>query len=525
MSERGTVQVARRSLALTIVRRIVGSTLCAALLYAALDGAVEVTRLAVGWKGTLHAAQIAMVVVPYLGALLAGAALVLELCTVPPDGLTGLARKLFGALVATWLWFVFFSPFGFSPAMLGVGAGLLAALFGGARVLAANRSPWLSHSARRRVELAVFSLCLTAVLSEVALRALSHVRPSHLLARESDDPLAALRGWRLAPGSLRFGFPANATGHYDDPFTSKRTQPRRVAVIGDSFSIGAVPHALHYTTLAEGLLGDTEVMNLGISGIGPAEYEALLQHEALALQPDLVVVCLFAGNDLGAPEIRPTGLMGALSEVLDRRDVLIHLVPARLARIAEEREQLGTSRVAISQGAYDVPLAADATPAQLEAALPFLADPMLEQPTQAKDTFLRLELSRLRDIATAEDGVYRRLIARCARMRDEARPARLAFVLIPDEFQVEDALWSELTALGAEPDLERNRFQREVRSELERRGIPVVDLLPLLRAAQPLSDGRLHVYHLNDTHFNARGNRIAAEALAELVRTLLPRAP
>jgi hypothetical protein len=49
---------------------------------------------------------------------------------------------------------VFFSPFGFSPAMLGVGAGLLAALFGGARVLAASRSPWLSPSARRRLDLA-----------------------------------------------------------------------------------------------------------------------------------------------------------------------------------------------------------------------------------------------------------------------------------------------------------------------------------------------------------------------------------
>jgi lysophospholipase L1-like esterase len=525
LSERGTEDAARTSRALTIVRRIVGSSLCAALLYAALDGAVEVTRLAAGWKGTLHAAQIAMVAVPYLGALLAGAALVLELCTPPPDGLAALARKLFAALVATWLWFVFFSPFGFSPAMLGVGAGLLAALFGGARVLAAGRSRRWSPSARRRLDLAVFSLCATAVLSEVALRALSHARPSHLLARESDDPLAALRGWRLAPASLRFGFPANAAGHYDDPFTVQRAKPRRVAVIGDSFSIGAVPHALHFTTLAEGLLGDTEVLNLGISGVGPAEYEALLEHEALALQPDLVVVCLFAGNDLGAPEIRPTGVMGALSEVLDRRDVLIHLVPSRLARIAEEREQLGTSRVAISQGAYDVPLAADATPAQLEAALPFLADPMLEQPTQAKETFLRLELSRLRDVATAEERVYQRLIARCARMRDEARPAPLAIVLIPDEFQVEDALWSELAALAPEQGLERNRFQREVGSELARRGIPVVDLLPLLRAAQPLSDGRLHVYHLNDTHFNARGNRIAADALAELVRTLLPRAP
>jgi lysophospholipase L1-like esterase len=525
LSVRGPEDGARPSPALTIARRVAGSTLCAALLYGALDGAVEVTTIAAGWKSALRGSQIAMVVVPYLGALLAGTALVLELCTAPPDGLPALARKLFAALVATWLWFVFLSPFGFSSAMLGVGAGLLAALFGAARVIAGMRLSWLPAGARRNLDLGVFSLCATAVLAEVALRACSQVQPSQLLSRVSDDPLAALRGSRLAPGSLRFGFPANQAGHYDEPFAAQRSRPRRVVTIGDSFSIGAVPHALHFTTLAEGLLGDTEVLNVGISGVGPAEYQALLEHEVLALEPDLVVVCLFAGNDLGARSLAPTGLLGALANVVDRRNVLIYLVPTRLARMAEEREQLGTPRVAVSQGAYDVPLSAAATVAELEAALPFLADPLLEQPTQASDTFVKLELSRVRDVALAEERVYRRLVERCARMRDQARPAPLAVVLIPDEFQVEDALWDELRALGAERELERDRFQRELGPELARRGIPVLDLLPRLRAVPPLSDGRRHVYHLNDTHFNARGNRVAAEALAPFVRELLQRAP
>jgi hypothetical protein len=49
----------------------------------------------------------------------------------------------------------------------------------------------------------------------------------------------------------------------------------------------------------------------------------------------------------------------------------------------------------------------------------------------------------------------------------------------------------------------------------------VLDLPPPLRAVPPLADGRRHLYHLRDTHFNARGNRAAGWALAEFVRGLL----
>jgi hypothetical protein len=36
-------------------------------------------------------------------------------------------------------------------------------------------------------------------------------------------------------------------------------------------------------------------------------------------------------------------------------------------------------------------------------------------------------------------------------------------------------------------------------------------------AEPPLEDGNRHLYHLRDTHWNARGNRLAGEALAEFL--------
>ena len=95
-------------------------------------------------------------------------------------------------------------------------------------------------------------------------------------------------------------------------------------------------------------------------------------------------------------------------------------------------------------------------------------------------------------------------------------------MILPDEFQVDDALWAEVQAAdGAEP-LERDRFQRIVCEWARERGVPALDLLPELRAVPPWSDGRPHLYHLRDTHFNRRGNRAAGEALARFLATFLP---
>ena len=43
----------------------------------------------------------------------------------------------------------------------------------------------------------------------------------------------------------------------------------------------------------------------------------------------------------------------------------------------------------------------------------------------------------------------------------------------------------------------------------------------ILSAQPPMADGHRHLYHIRDTHFNARGNRIVGEALAGFLRNQL----
>ena len=45
-----------------------------------------------------------------------------------------------------------------------------------------------------------------------------------------------------------------------------------------------------------------------------------------------------------------------------------------------------------------------------------------------------------------------------------------------------------------------------------------------MRAVPKEADGRRHLYHLRDTHWNARGNELAGEALAKFVVPLLEKA-
>lgn len=58
---------------------------------------------------------------------------------------------------------------------------------------------------------------------------------------------------------------------------------------------------------------------------------------------------------------------------------------------------------------------------------------------------------------------------------------------------------------------------RRVGEALAARGIPFVDLTPALAAAGPV-----RVYNRGDTHWNRRGNAIAAATIADALKPLLP---
>ena len=439
----------------------------------------------------------------------------------------GIVRERLSVLLRVWLvlavacWVAFLSlvhpiQWPWIEAGFGVGFGLCAwaALLAG---VVSRLPPRLL----RTLDVLSFTLAAAVLGLEIGLRSIAWIHPTQIFARYSDMPADVVRHLRASPGSIHFGFPCNRGGHYDDEFVRRKGGERLVVVIGDSFSFGIVPHDYHYTTVCERILG-WPVDNMGISSTGPPEYLTLFVDEARPLDPDAVVIGLFVGNDLVLGSRTRNRWLELARPWLDRDNVFLWLVPRRLARIAEERRRAGEGGLAKPPGEYR-PRIEDAQ--SVLWSMPWLADPMLEHGVFSEEGFHRVEVARALQNCTAGPAALADCLDALRAMKNAAGTTRILVMLIPDEFQVEDAVWKDVLTDPRANDLDRDHPQKVLLPWLEDQGFEVLDLLPVLRAVPPLTDGRKHLYHLRDTHFNARGNRIAGEALAEFLRPRLSGPP
>lgn len=143
----------------------------------------------------------------------------------------------------------------------------------------------------------------------------------------------------------------------------------------------------------------------------------------------------------------------------------------------------------------------------------WIEDPGLEISTMTESRFLEVETRRRRITDPSDAKIaqgYDQLFAGLRHFHSLLEE-RLLVVLIPDEFQLNDALWETLG--GDAPGLDRTLPQQRILAFCTDRDIERLDLLPVLRAAEP--SGR--TYHLRDTHWNARGNLAAGSALARAI--------
>ncbi|MEX2048822.1 MAG: SGNH/GDSL hydrolase family protein [Gemmatimonadota bacterium] len=115
-------------------------------------------------------------------------------------------------------------------------------------------------------------------------------------------------GWRLVPGITKKDgqwmsvTPAttNSLGWRDDEFASEKATDRaRILALGDSFTFGVgVDYGDRFSEVLERDRPETEVLNMGVFAYGPDQ--ALLAYElhGRSVDPDIVVLGLYLGNDL-----------------------------------------------------------------------------------------------------------------------------------------------------------------------------------------------------------------------------------
>jgi hypothetical protein len=392
-----------------------------------------------------------------------------------------------------------------------------AALIAGCSILIAALAVRVGDRKPLRVlDVVLMNLSLSAVVCEAVLRFAAWWIPSPLFAGAEDPGAAAMIDRQtLAPGTMYLGTPINAWGDHDDPPVRRRDGQCLVTCVGDSFSLGSVPLARHYTTVAERALGDCPVYNMGTSSIGPREYLYLVQTRVPLLDPSLIVIALYVGNDVSdvyatAAKVPSPGAPPFFA----RERIRSFVVVRRLLAWMGESRKLGARRVGTPQG-FDA--------GSGEARLAWLDDYRLETPGESEEAYEQIERGIAQTTLATDAWMYQRFFEYLDRIVSAAGSRKIAFLLIPTEMQVDDPLWQRVQAWLPDVPLERDQPQRRIRAWLERRSVPYFDLLPAFRAVEQEPDGSRHLYHLRDTHFNSRGNRLAGEKLAEFLRTELGR--
>lgn len=317
-------------------------------------------------------------------------------------------------------------------------------------------------------------------------------------------------GYRLKPGArTRFAtsefdteIAINEAGVRDDePLGPKPPGETRIVVLGDSLVLSVqVPFAETFTEQVERRLNETgggattyRVINAGVQGYGPVEELLFFQRVLRDLQPDVVLVSVFVGNDAEEAVTSQAKLAAErpAGEVL--RDSLVTTLRRTVRRsmvlqVLRLRVVAATDRVRSTSGPPEPPLQS------------YAADPAPRIP---------------RGIELTKDA-----IARIAADAGQVG-ARTGILLMPARLQIDDADWGRLREIVAQAggDMRRDIATERFAAALGALGLPMLDLLPALREAKEGSD----LFFQENVHLTPRGHRVVGDALARFVQEALDR--
>jgi hypothetical protein len=333
--------------------------------------------------------------------------------------------------------------------------------------------PWF-----RAAEWVALSVVLTLALGESSLRLWACLSGTSLI----ED--AALDAYRLTPGQdYGLGLHGNSLGYPGPDFRRQKTPGlKRIAALGSSFAIGpAVAFKDNYLTQLEKRLANVEVYNFGVSGACPREFCQVLNQHVWPFDPDLILVSIFVGHDL--TEALP------LPRYLDPRRHAIYIFLTREPRHAQ----------------------------------PDWIAQRLAEGVLSVEEFRKVEARRLAVcLKTAPPGLekkWQQALAALEQIVDDCRKHQvpLAAVLIPDEYQVSpNVLAGALATAGVDAGaVDLALPQERLLNFFGAHDVPCLDLRPAFLGVHD-------TYALRNTHWNERGNHLAAEQIAQWLGKWIP---
>ena len=113
------------------------------------------------------------------------------------------------------------------------------------------------------------------------------------------DPIDFLKPSRVPDDVLRYRIEPG-TGAHDRLGYRNKSVPdtAEIVAIGDSHTYGISARASESWPGALGRMTGKTVYNISLGGYGPAEYLYLMETEALALRPKIIIAGFYLGNDI-----------------------------------------------------------------------------------------------------------------------------------------------------------------------------------------------------------------------------------
>ncbi|MBM4132430.1 MAG: hypothetical protein FJ245_01555 [Nitrospira sp.] len=375
----------------------------------------------------------------------------------------------------------------------------------------------------RWLDVALVNLLVFLLVGEVTVRL-----ADPLLARSGlfgdKHTSANLKPHIPVRGTIGF---SNSQGFRDRERQVKRPGAApRVLALGDSFTWGAgVSYDEAFVTLLErGLQADApeaEVINLGVPAWGPHEELHLLKTYGVRLQPDLVVLNFFIGNDIQNKRGDDLHLPRIL--IVAGQSYYVHSNGNWL------HDTVGLDRWYLY---HDLNYLFRVGGARVRQALTWTGEQTSSEallgetaPLVSREQYVRGIYERS-DIYLADNTRF--FAQHWARTQETLLAFRdflgergipLLLVIIPDHVQLDRALQMEYLA-GIGQAAGRHDFYKPHRLLLawcREQGIPTVDLLPAFEAAGSPET----LYFSNDFHLTASGHRLAAQVIDPVLKAQL----
>ena len=294
----------------------------------------------------------------------------------------------------------------------------------------------------------------------------------------------------------------NSHGLRGEEVDRKTNQTMRLLAIGDSFVFGVgvedtqTAIALTAKRLTESG-APTEALNAGIPAFGVPDAVGWLSRHGVELEPDVVILAIFLGNDL-------------VDASPGREDILIVnglLVPSQSSRGIKAWLHRHSHLFVLLKSLLEQP-----------GLLPVREKLGLGEPWKVR-------------ILREEFGVYRKSAPRDLKLAIEATDRALGdlvalsfehrfavgAVLIPSEIQVDPERWrAGLASLGLDPREYDPQIPSEIfRGLLDQHSISMLDLGPVFAAG--LAKGQ-ELYYRLDRHWTIEGNTLAAEKMSSFLK-------